>query len=170
MAQKADTTQQGDLITLEVAGRLLMITPERVRQLSRMGYIAIPERGKTTIVGAVQGYIQFLKDEARKDTRSQADSRVRDARAKEIELRNAIRLRELIPVEDASAALDLVVGRVREEMNGLAARVTREMVVRRKIEAEVNAAQGRIAQSLRASAEFLEKGGELPCSDAADEP
>ncbi len=160
MAEKS-----GDLITLEVASRLLMIGTERIRQLSKMGYIPIPKRGHTTIVGAVQGYIRFLKEDARKDTRTQADSRVRDARAKEIELRNAVRLRELIPVEDAQAALDLVVGRVREEISGLPARVTRDLVLRRKIEAEVNEAQGRIAESLGTSAAFIETGGELPYSD-----
>lgn len=157
--------QQGDLITLEVAGRLLMIGAERIRQLSKMGYIPIPTRGRTTIVGAVQGYIRFLKDDARKDTRTQADSRVRDARAAEIELRIAEKRRELIPVEDATAALDMLAGKVKEEMNGIAARVTRDMVLRRKIEAEVNGAQRRIAESLRASAEFARKGGELPYSD-----
>jgi len=162
--------EKTDFITLEVASRLLMIGTERIRQLSKMGYVPIPKRGHTTIVGAVQGYIRFLKDDARKDTRTQADSRVRDARAKEIELRNSVRLRELIPVEDAAAALDLVVGRVREEINGLPARVTRDMVLRRKIEAEVNEAQGRIAEALGASAAFVEKGGELPYSDTADEP
>lgn len=160
----------GEPISLEDAGRLLMIGPERIRQLSKMGYIEIPVRGRTTLAGAVQGYIRFLKDDTRKDTKTQADSRVREARAKEIELRNQVRLRELIPVEDATAAMDVVVSRVREEMNGLAARVTRDMVVRRQIEAEVYEAQRRIAESLRSMADFVVQGGELPYADAADDP
>jgi hypothetical protein len=155
---------------MEQASRLLMITPARIGQLQKNGYIPRGSRGHVPLVGAVQGYINFLKDEERRTSKSAAASRVTDARAKEIELRNQVRLRELIPVEDATAALDLVVGRVREEMNGLAARVTRDIPLRRKIEAEVNEAQKRIAESLGASAAFVEKGGELPYSDTPDDP
>ena len=53
------------------------------------------------LVGAVQGYLRYLKDDERRSAKSAADSRVRDARALEIELRIAERSRELIPVEDA---------------------------------------------------------------------
>lgn len=141
----------GDLITLDVAGRLLMIGPERIRQLNKAGYVPIPKRGFTTIVGAVQGYIRFLKDEDRKATQTGAAERARDARAREIEQKIAERDRRLIPIEDAEFAMDTLVGVVNREMDGMGARITRDMGLRRMIEADVHGAKNRIADSLAES-------------------
>lgn len=143
--------QQGDLITLDVAGRLLMIGPERIRQLNKAGYIAIPKRGFTTIVSAVQGYIRFMKDEDRKQTATGAAERARDARAREIDQRIAERDRKLIPIEDAELAMDLLVGAVNKELDGQAARITRDMALRRVIEADVHGAKTRIAKAVAES-------------------
>lgn len=157
----------GDLITLDVAGRLLMIGPERIRQLNKAGYIPIPKRGFTTIVGAVQGYIRFLKDEDRKATATGALERAREAKVRETEQKIAERDRRLIPIEDAELAMDLLVGKVAEELDGQAARITRDMSLRRSIEADVHGAKTRIAKALAESKGFartgrdaLEAGGE----------
>ena len=159
---------QGDLITLEVAGRLLMIGPERVRQLIKAGYIQRPKAGYTTIISAVQGYIRFLKDEDRKNTKSAAASRAVDARAQEIELRIAEKRRDLIPQEDATSALDLLAGEVNRQLTGLPARITRDVRLRREIEAKVNDAKGKIAEAL-ASGKVLAATGRDPTDpDASD--
>lgn len=144
----SEARANSDLISLDVAARLLMISAERVRQLSKAGYITIPKRGHTTIVSAVQGYIRFLKEDARKETKTAAASRVTDARTSEIELRIAERKRELIPLEDAMLAMDLLVGAVNKEFDGQAARVTRDIKLRRLIEADVHGAKTRIADAL----------------------
>lgn len=148
----------GDLITLDVAGRLLMIGPERIRQLNKSGYIPIPKRGFTTIVGSVQGYIRFLKDEDRKATQTGAAERARDARAREIEQKIAERDRKLIPLEDAELAMDLLVGAVAKELDGQAARITRDMALRRLIEADVHGAKNRIADALAEGKGFARTG------------
>ena len=134
-----------------------------------MGYVARPRPGRTTIVSAVQGYIRFLKDEDRKTSKTAADTRVRDARAAEIEMRVAIQKRQMIPIEDATALVDILVGKVREEITGLPARVTRDVDLRRKIEAEVNGSQVRLSEAVTALLEFARKGGELPYAGAADD-
>ena len=93
--------EHAGLIPIGQAARLLMISEERIRQLVKQGFIPKPEkRGFVQLVGAVQGYLRYLKDDERRSAKSAADSRVRDARALEIELRIAERSRELIPVED----------------------------------------------------------------------
>ena len=153
-----DANSTSDTITLEVAARLLMITADRIRQLSRAGYIVIPKRGHTTIVSAVQGYIRFLKEDARKETKTAAASRVTDARTSEIELRIAERKRELIPLEDAILAMDTLVALVLREFNGQAARVTRDMKFRRLIEADVHDARTRIADALANGKSFCRTG------------
>jgi phage terminase Nu1 subunit (DNA packaging protein) len=162
MVTKDQPQETGNIISHDMAARLLMIVPDRIRQLQREGYISKEHRGKVPLISAVQGYIRFLQDAAKKTSKTAADSRVRDARAAEIEMRNDERMRKLIPIEDATAAQDYLVGVVREVMNSIPARVTRDVELRRKIEAEVNAAQVKIAEALRASADVARKGGDLP--------
>lgn len=152
------SAQRADEITLEVAGRLLMVTAERVRQLIKAGYIERTRPGYTTIPSAVQGYIRFLKDEDRKNTKTAADSRVRDARAKEIELRVAREERELIPLDEATLAMDLLVGVVNKELDGAPARITRDMALRRVIEADLHGAKTRIADALAESKGYARTG------------
>lgn len=42
--------------------KLLMMTPDRVGQLAKEGYIPKSARGEYDLAGAVQGYIRFLKE------------------------------------------------------------------------------------------------------------
>lgn len=166
--KETDTSDGGQLITIEVAARLLMISAERVRQLSKAGYIVIPKRGFTTLVSAVQGYIRFLKEEERKNTKSAAASRAVDARAAEIELRIAEKRRDLIPREDAEMAMDLVVGEVNKQLTGLPARITRDVRLRREIEARLNEAKGKIAEALGSGKVLAQTGRDDSDPDAAD--
>jgi predicted transcriptional regulator of viral defense system len=57
-------------ISADVAAKLLMVTPEWIRRLSKDGWIAKTERGRYRVVDVVQGYIRFLKDEARRSSKT----------------------------------------------------------------------------------------------------
>ena len=77
--------EHAGLIPIGQAARLLMISEERIRQLVKQGFIPKPEkRGFVQLVGAVQGYLRYLKDDERRSAKSVADSRVRYARALEM--------------------------------------------------------------------------------------
>lgn len=160
----ADT--QGDAISFEVAGRLLMIGPDRIRQLVKAGYISKVRPAHTTIVSAVQGYIRFLKDEDRKNTQKGAAGKATEARTREIELRIAERKRDLIPQEDAKAAVTQLAATVKAEFTGLPARWTRDMAERRRLEQEIDASFERIADALESAKTALATGGD----DTASEP
>ena len=55
--------KQSGLIPIGQAARLLMISEERIRQLQKQGYIPrADKRGVVQLVGAVQGYLRYLKD------------------------------------------------------------------------------------------------------------
>ncbi len=155
---------QGDLITLEVAGRLLQVTPERIRQLAKSGYIVIPRRGYTTIVSAVQGYIRFLKESASERTTNAALTRAQDARAREVELRIKREERELIPLDEAMLAMSMLCGLVSQQLTGLPARITRDKELRRTIETEVHGAQESIATALDKLSGYVREGGDPPAS------
>lgn len=144
---------------LDQIARLLMMTPQRVTQLVTAGYIPRSARGVYPVVGAVQGYIRFLKDTERNSTKSAGENRVRDARAKEIEMRIAEKNRDLIPIEDAEGALDHCMAAVVAELSGFSSRVTRDKPLRRMIDKELNEARHRMATALGASAAALRTGG-----------
>lgn len=153
---------RADEISFEVAGRLIMVGPERVRQLIKAGFIERTRPGYTTIPSAVQGYIKFLKEAASEKTANASVSRVQDARAKEIERRLAREERDLIQLDEATLALSMLAGAVAQELAGLGARITRDMALRQKIEAEVHGAQTRIAKALEKLSGFVASGGEPP--------
>ena len=147
------------LVPIGQAARLLMISEERIRQLQKQGYVARSDkRGVVQLVGAVQGYLRYLKDDERRSAKSAADSRVRDARALEIELRIAERSRDLIPLEDALADMAEFAAAVRSELAGLPARLTRIMDERHRIETEVDGVLARLSERAAEKAAALGAG------------
>ncbi|WP_245471133.1 hypothetical protein [Bradyrhizobium genosp. SA-3] len=122
-----------------------MVSPERIRQLSKEGWIEKQGRDQFLLVDVVQGYIRFRNDSDRRAQKSAADSRVRDARAREIELRNAVREGRLIEIDEAMAIVEEMIGLFRAETAGLPARVTRDLQFRKTIETAVNDILERVA-------------------------
>lgn len=157
-------------IPIEVAARLLMIGPERVRQLIKSGHIERASHGKTTLVSAVQGYIKFLKEAHARDTRktSQADARIREAKAKTAELAAAAAIRDMIPQDEAALALDMFLTLFIQELDGMGARMTRDLALRREIDGEAQAIRTRLERAVRKLAGFVAEGGEPPASLTAD--
>lgn len=158
-----------EMVPAAQAAQIIMVTPQWLRQLAAQGYIPAAEKGRYPLIAVIQGYIKFLKDDDRRSSKSATASRMQDAKTAEIEMRLAEKRRELIPVDDAQAAIDVIVGKVRAEFSGLPARATRDMTLRRVLEAETNASLNRVADAVAASAEYFEKGGELPSGGGTDD-
>lgn len=156
-------------ITLQVAARLIMLTDDRVLALVKQGYIPRTSRGQYTVVGVVQGYIQFLKDSEKRNTKSAAANRVAAARAAEIELRTAERANRLIPTAEALNYVDEIIGSLRAELNGLAARLTRDPALRRKIKMEVDAVLQRTAERCEQRSADLRESGAIAATDAEED-
>lgn len=164
----ADDIRPNDEITMEVAAALIEVTTARIRQLASSGYVKIHRRGHTTITSVARGYARFWKDQSEKGTKTAAASRATDARAREIELRIAREERQLIPREDADLAIDLVVGEVNKQFTGLAARITRDVGLRRKIEAEHYEAKRKVAEALAHGKELTRTGRDPTDPDTPD--
>jgi hypothetical protein len=144
------------IVSTQVVCQLLMLSRQRVEQLVADGYIKRHSRGQYSVVAAVQGYIKFLRDETRSRNMTAAESRVRDARAKDIEVRTAVRLSHLVPRAVYEEMIEAFAGVVRSEFAGLAAACSRDLTVRRTIEREINARLRRIAEHALAQAIRLE--------------
>ena len=134
------------------------LTGARIGQLAREGWFKQIERGRYNWKEACAGYIRFLRDEDRRSSRSSSDSRIKDAKARDIEIRTMQRLGRLVPLEVYEEMIDSICGSVRSEFAGMAATVTRDLNLRRMIEREVNARLHRIAELAMAHAIRLETG------------
>src|SRR5262245_37344455 len=95
-------------------------------QLAKVGLIKPIGRCSYSLVDAVQGYIKFLRDDMRRHTVHAADSRVREARAREIEVKTAQRLGHLVPLSVYEEMIDRLAGFTRSELAGLPAACTRD--------------------------------------------
>lgn len=144
------------VITTSAAADLLMLSRQRLYQLETAGRIKRVAPDKWCTVDIVKNYIRFLRENAGTDN-SAANSRLRDARASEIELRVTERLGTLCPIEDFAAFVDLICGAFRTELDGLPARITRDLPMRHTIEREINGVLTRVADICAANASRMER-------------
>jgi hypothetical protein len=153
-------------ISIEVAAKLLMVTPEWVRRLTKDGWITKADRGRYRTVDVVQGYIRFLKDEARRSTKTAAHSRLQEIRARKEELVVAQTERELVPLTEAMTLVDEVAGAVVARVNAIPARVTRNIEQRRLLQQEVDEALLEVADRIEKLGRAFRSSGD---DHAADE-
>jgi hypothetical protein len=154
---RALQAHQGIATTQELIA-VLEITGTRIGQLAAEGWFKPIAKNRWNRDEVYRGYLKFLKSDDRRSTKSAAENRVRDAKAREIEMRIAERERDLIRYEEAETALEAVVGMVRTEMGGVAARVTRDLPMRRAIEKAINEGLTRIVDRLAVEVAALQKG------------
>jgi phage terminase Nu1 subunit (DNA packaging protein) len=145
------------ILRLVELAELLMVDQSRITQLTQEGLMKRVAKGEYDLRQAVQDYIRYLRDQQKRQTLVAADSRVRDARAKDIEARTAQRLGQLVSLSVYDEMIDGFAGVVRSELAGIPARCTRDLVMRRIIERELNAglrrmAEYAMAQSIRVEA------------------
>ncbi|MCA1419480.1 hypothetical protein [Bradyrhizobium sp. BRP23] len=134
-------------------------TPTYIRQLQREGSLPRGSRGMIPFIAGVRALIRFLRDSERRSSKTAADSRVRDARAREIELRNLENERRLVQVEDVNGLVDEMVGTFRSELAGLAPRVTRDLTLRRTIDRALHDILHRLADAFNEKAHVLGASG-----------
>lgn len=154
-----NTPAEPGTITLVQAAALLQLTPNRLRQLAAGGYRPMPVRGRVPLVAVVQGYIRFMRSEARRTVRAAAGSRVADARAEEIEIRNAQRFQRLVDeaLQEAIAVVDEAAGGLKADLMSIPARVTKDIPLRRRIETEFTEAFRAAAARSRKAAEEAQR-------------
>lgn len=152
-----DNAEMTDAATL---GRCWGVVSTRISQFVAEGWLHHAGRkGRYRWFDANQSYVKYLRDDSRKTSKSASDSRMRDAKAREIEIRTQQRLSRLVPLEIYEEMIDNFAGMVRSEFAGLAAASTRDLTMRRIIKREVNARLRRIAEFAMAQAIRLEAVG-----------
>lgn len=134
-------------ITVTEAAALIQRTPRHVQGLVERGLLKKNQRGRYALKAVIAAEAENLRQQAEAARSRTGGNRASDARAREIELRIAERQRDLIPAEDAKAAVVHVCALVKAELTGLPARFTRDPAEKRRLEAEVDAMLHRIADA-----------------------
>jgi hypothetical protein len=147
------------IVTASGLGRHLDLSRQRVVQLSDEGVIERRADGRFDQDAARVAYVRWLRAEDRRAVRTEADGRLRDARAREVELRIAEREHRLIDMVEHESVLAEVVGIVTTALDGLPARITRDLSLRAVIEAECTATLNRAAAVADARAAELKRTG-----------
>jgi Phage DNA packaging protein Nu1. len=149
---------QAGMISTGQATRLLMLTEARLRQLAGMGYFPKAVKGKYPLVAVVQGYIRFLKDEERRTSKVQAESGLKAARQREVELRIAEREGRLVEMADVEAIVTHIFGKFRANLDGVPASVTRDRELREAIAKGINECFARSEKAFRDACEAIRAG------------
>ena len=158
MASKKEEETGDGIVNAETLGRLLMITDRHIQRLAKEGVFETKGRGKYPMVSCVHAYIRYLKEENKTQTKVAGDNRLRDARAKEIEIRVAKQDRSLIDLSEAQDVVDKMAGTFLQSMVGLPARITRNVNERKRIENICDKVRKKLANRFAEIGESLRTG------------
>lgn len=165
----ADQPAAGTINVQEATKLLMFDSPRRVQQLAEEGWIEKAERGRYNTISVVQGYIRFLQQERKNQQQNVSQNKMRDAKAREIELRVAQAEHELVELDEVIAVLDIVTGDLRAAFNGFGAEMTRDIPFRRKIEHGIDAIFDRATKSISEKVAALRESGEAVDPDTPDD-
>lgn len=145
-------------ILAEAFARQVDYSVERLRQLSKDGEFPPALKGYYPLLKAIRAYAEHRDHLVSNSSRAAAVGRVQDRRAEEIELRLAEKRRELIPLGDATAAMSGLCAAITDGLEAVPSRVTRDLALRAKIEAEIDAVRDRVAKALGQQEDALRTG------------
>lgn len=157
---------------VDVIANLLELTPRRVQQLAGEGYIPKAERGRYALVGAVRGYIRFLKERAINGDAADGEkdkARLLKARA-DIAVMEAERLNgTLVAVGDVSRVWMDMIGRTKARMRSIPPKVAPLVSLETDVELNRLTLESHIDEALNELSDTPVIGLDLDPADGADE-
>lgn len=169
MTKAAGKFDAGVLITATEGAAVLGVSISWVSRLIRDGYIPEAKSRRYRLADVVQGYIRFLKDEERRTSKVQAESGLKAARQREVELRIAVREGQLVELDDIKSVFIEVEATLRAELSGLPSAVTRDVKLREEIEKYLNGAFARSSDKFQEACGVLQTGGDPMGADREDD-
>ncbi len=169
MADAQTSTGDASTIAMDVAARLIKVSPRRLQQLVAGGWIPRAGHGHYTVVGVVHGYVAYRDDLEQRRSAAASDTDLRVVRRREIEQRMAIRDRDLIDIVEHDAVFDEAIGMLKAELIGLPARITRNRAMRNQIESEIDGVLNRAAARFEQATAQLRETGKAPLPAEEDD-
>jgi hypothetical protein len=102
------------------------------------GFILRNDRGKLEIIGVVHGALDYQEDKLKRSTQRARQNRFQDVKAREVEQRIAREDGILMETQDALDVLERVVGWSRSALESVPNRLTRDVILRREYQKEVD--------------------------------
>jgi phage terminase Nu1 subunit (DNA packaging protein) len=143
-----------------VLAALLGLSARRIQQLAAEGVLP---RGKNgfKLAASLKAYVQWLKDAHERTPASDAKEAVLLERARSLRLQNDEREHRLVDTEECIAVLDEIVGTYRTELDGLPARLTRDLEDREQIAKIVDALSHRVCDKFEQRTAELRANGSI---------
>lgn len=147
------------IVSSDVAAALICGTPHWLRKLHHEFRAFAPvSRGRWRVGDVLAGHFRYLTEANERRTKSAADSRVRDARAAEIERRMAIQGRDLIELAEALATVDDITGAFLGAVSGLPAQIAKDQRERQRITEICDGVRSRLDGRFSKSRDALRTG------------
>ena len=138
-------------------------------QLTTDNVIKSTGRGKYPFAASVQAYVAWVKAAQPRAPASDAKEAVLHERARSLRLQNDEREHRLVDTEEVIAVLDEIVGTYRTELDGLPARLTRDLVDRKHLAEVVDAISNRVCDKFEQRAAELRTNGSIAVPVEADD-
>ena len=136
----------------------LDLTPARISQLTSEGEIPRNDDGCYPIDRARVAYVRFLKKAASvRGKKAEGAEDLDAAKLRKMDLEHAVAIGALIPIEDAVAVITEAFTSVRNDLSNVGSRVTRDMELRRQVDAEIARVIDTARHNLEALADALGK-------------
>lgn len=136
----------------------LDLTPARISQLTSEGEIPRNDDGSYPIDRARVAYVRFLKKAASvRGKKAEGAEDLDAAKLRKMDLEHAVAIGALIPIEDAVAVITEAFTSVRNDLSNVGSRVTRDMELRRQVDAEIARVIDTARHNLEALADALGK-------------
>jgi hypothetical protein len=156
-------------LTTDEAGAAVKMSGERVRQLTKAGWIKKSGSNAYRIGDVLDGYLAYRDDLEQKAAADTPQARLAATKRQAIEQRMAREDGRLVPIEEVAAGITDILGTYRSELSGVPAASTRDPEVRSAIESNLNGAIERCRARFQAMEGDLRAGREVKLDgDEAD--
>lgn len=117
----------GPTFPARIIASLLELTERRLQQLVAEGWIPRPQRGQYSLKDSVRGYIRYLKQHSRENTRGNETARLARAQATKVEMENFRRMGELAAWPQVDEVMRGLIVQMRSAHDGLPGRLSSEL-------------------------------------------
>lgn len=145
-------------LTLAQAAALLGRSERFVGKLREGGYVETPAPGQYPLVGLIRGVIAYQEDQLAKQADTARQTAATDARTREIELRIARKMANLIEVQIPCEVMDEFTAAAAQELRTIPGRLYRDRQRRAELRAEIVASVARIEKLTAAAKDRLAEG------------
>ena len=155
---------------------LLGITTRRLQQLAAQDFIPKSERGMYPLIGAVQGYIKYLKQSGSTSTGSSQHQRLARANATRVEMENLKRAGQYIQRDQVHETLAAIFVELTQALEGIPGRTANEYAgindaaaIKSRQQDELRGVRTLLADALEQFAESLQHIADSSDSGATSE-